>query len=110
MRDLDKFKQTEIRKFNLPMMGIYYDPPNNLKDATKCRVSVGMLLQFKSEKIPKFFEDLGYKTKKMPSVSSVYGEFPCIIQLSCMIGAMKFYPAAWRYIHANDKQLGHKMS
>eukprot|EP00347_Sterkiella_histriomuscorum_P018272 403346144 len=109
MKDLNDFKKNEVRKFNLPMMAIYYDQPNNLKDSNKCRASVGMLLQFKSEKIPKFFQDRGYKIQKLPTVQALHGQFPCYIRLSCFIGALKFYTAVWRFTHANSAQYGQSM-
>ena len=44
LRDLEEFKKNEIRKFNLPVMGIYYDDPGNLKDPEALRASIGLLL------------------------------------------------------------------
>ena len=44
MADVAEFRSNEPRKFSLPMMGIYYDDPQNLKDASMNRASIGVLL------------------------------------------------------------------
>lgn len=54
-------------------MGIFYDDPYNIKEATEFRASVGLLFQEKSVDGENFFKLKGYKVKYLPKVNSIFG-------------------------------------
>ncbi|CDW90238.1 UNKNOWN [Stylonychia lemnae] len=109
-RDQEKYKEHQVRKFTFPALGIYYDDPHNLVDPTQNRSSVGFLVQYKDDKVVEFYQNLGYKIKVLPQTKSIYGDFPCKLRLSCMIGAQKFYPASLKYMGQNKERLGSQMN
>jgi hypothetical protein len=88
-------------------MGIYYDDPGNLMDATnqfrKVRASAGFLVTISSRRagVVQYFRnfDKSYQILDLPRVKSVHGTFPFRIpMLSNTLGAMKFYPAILEYM------------
>jgi hypothetical protein len=75
--------------------GIYYDDPNSLVNQNLLRASTGLLIK-KSElitpQVEEQFKTLGFKKVLLPAAMSLNGKFPVKIGLSCVLGAMKFYP------------------
>uniref|UniRef100_A0A0G4GHS8 GyrI-like small molecule binding domain-containing protein n=1 Tax=Chromera velia CCMP2878 TaxID=1169474 RepID=A0A0G4GHS8_9ALVE len=82
--------------------GVYHDNPNKLKDPSKLRVSVGIVLpeSLSREQQVKVLEQLkakGFLEKKISPGEYVYGEWPYRNQLSFWLGPRRFYPAATKF-------------
>jgi len=75
--------------------GIYYDDPKSLVNQNMMRASTGLLINkpgLVTSQIEQQLQALGFKIAHLPPAMSLYGKFPSKTGLSCVLGAMKFYP------------------
>ena len=75
--------------------GIYYDDPNSLVNQNLLRASTGLMIKTSDLVTPEVEEQLktlGFQKVILPAAMSLYGKFPAKMGLSCVLGAMKFYP------------------
>ena len=80
--------------------GIYYDDPNSLQNPNLLRACAGLMVkpELLNPKVENQLTTLGYKKAVLPTAGSIYGQFPAKMGLSCVLGAMKFYPRMQTYV------------
>lgn len=86
--------------------GIYYDDPNSIRDPDRLRACTGLMVKpaLLNADVEKQLISLGYKKAILPAVGSIYGKFPAKLGLSCVLGAMKFYPGLYKFVADNQEK------
>ena len=84
--------------------GIYCDDPNAIMDPNLLRACLGLIVKSDvlSPEIEKALTSRGYKKAYLPPANAFYGRFPARMQLSCVLGAMKFYPKLHKLVEDNQ--------
>jgi hypothetical protein len=86
--------------------GIYYDDPNSIEDPNLMRACTGLLVQpaLLNAEVEHKLISVGYKKAILPAAGSIYGKFPAKFGLSCVLGAMKFYPRLQKFVADNHEK------
>lgn len=98
-------KSLGIDTSKMPQMIISYDDPFNVKDPRTYRASLGFLLKDYDGELFEKFKKLHYQWRSLPSVDSLYGEFPYRNAASTQFGATRFLPTCLTYIMRNSRRL-----
>jgi len=94
-------------------MGIYYDDPGNLVDASQFRCSAGFLILDSTPAGHKralidHMRQQGFLVRDMPRTRSVHGAFPHKLSMvSYPLGASRFYPASLAFMGRNMPRYRH---
>jgi ribosomal protein S17 len=91
----------------LPTIGIFYDDPEKVKEVSRCRYAVGVILPSEGdphrERLKTGLEARGYSTTSLPVIDHVvYSVFPFRGVFSILIAVKRVYPRLKQYIKEHN--------